>query len=319
VLVPRVLAGHGGLFAAVLLGAVTSLLVYLARGLLGGLRMFGGYAATLGVEGLARLVPCLVIAAADAPGVVWFAVVFAAGSAFGSLAGVPAVRHLDYAGPPAEGSVVGLARAVVTLAGATLLLQVVANLAPVVVTARSLGDAAPAAAFAAAFVLVRIPILLLAPVQAMLLPNLTAAAATQRWPEMRRLLRLGLLAVAALGVPTVVVAWTAGPWAVRVLFGARVDLPGWVLATLAVSTVAITVTQILQPALIAVGRHRAVAMSWLLGAVLLVVLLALPGDPIHAAVAAQLAASLLAVAGMVLSLPAVLRRRTAGPPSAPLR
>jgi O-antigen/teichoic acid export membrane protein len=310
VLVPRVLGGHWGLFAAILLGAVTSLAVYLARGLLGGLRLFSGYAATLGIEGLARLLPCLVLAAADAPGAVLYALVFAAGSLLGSFPGVPAARGLRPGGPPAPGSVPALARATVTLGAATLLLQVVANLAPIVVTGRSL-DPAPAAAFAAAFVLVRIPVLLMAPVQAMLLPALTAAAAGERWTDLRRTLRGALAGVAALGVLSVPVAWAAGSWVVQLIFGAQVRLPGLVVGLLALSTVAITVTQVLQPALVATGRHRTVATAWLLGAVALAVLLALPGDPVRAAVLAQLAGSVLAVLGMSAPLVMELRRRAA--------
>ena len=59
---------------------------------------------------------------------------------------------------------------------ASALWMAMANLAPVVVTALLLDDPATAAGFAGV-VLTRVPLLLMAPIQALLLPGLTAAVA----------------------------------------------------------------------------------------------------------------------------------------------
>lgn len=321
VLVDRVLAGRWSLLVAVLLGTATSAAVYTARGLLGGMRRFAGYSATLAFEGAARLLPCLALVLSGVRAADTFALLFAAGSAIGALAGVPWLRDLRPVGDPvgfdpvAGGDRLGrMATATLVLAGSTLLSQLVANVAPIVVSSRLAADTATAAAFTSAFILVRIPFFLFAPVQAMLLPSLTAAATTGRIVAFRRTLRLILVAIAAVGVPGAVASLLVGPWAVQVLFGAQVRLSGPLLGLLGIGTIALMVAQTLQPALVALGRHRAVTGSWLLGSVVLTGLLFLPGDPVHAALIAQLVGSGLVVAGMARAVLADLRARTAGEP-----
>ena len=330
VLVSRALGGHWSLFAAVLLGTATSMMVYLARGILGGTRRFVGYSATLALEGAARLLPSVVVALSGAPNATAYGLLFATGSAFGALAGTPWLRRLDRAGvdapvgiggqpggldllpgpaPATEDTLVRMGVATLVLAGSTLLSQVVANVAPIVVAARLVADPATAAAFTSAFILVRIPFFLFAPVQAMLLPTLTAAVTKGRFDVFRRTLRLILTAIALVGIPGALLSLFVGPWAVQVLFGAHVRLSGPMLGVLGVGTIGLMIAQVLQPALVALGRHRSVTMAWLLGSVVLVGLLFLPGDPIHAAVLAQLLGSVFVVGGMARALSAYLRSR----------
>lgn len=341
VLVDRVLGDRWSLLVAVLLGTATSTLVYLARGLLGGTRRFAGYSATLAFEGAARLLPCLAVALSGAPDAAVLALLFASGSAIGALAGLPWLRDLrhaprtvrppdatvgideelagvDPAGPADDGSLGRMATATLVLAGSTLLSQLVANLAPIVVSSRLTEDTATAAAFTSAFILVRIPFFLFAPVQAMLLPSLTAAATTGRIAEFRRTMRLILTAIAAVGLPGAIASLLVGPWAVRVLFGAHVRLSGPLLGLLGIGTVALMVAQALQPALVALGRHRAVTGSWLVGSVVLTGLLFLPGNPVHAALIAQLAGSALVVAGMARAVLVDLRTRSGGETARPV-
>ncbi|PWW62093.1 hypothetical protein [Actinokineospora spheciospongiae] len=326
VLTARALGGQWGLFAAVVLSVVTSAGVYLVRGLLGGRQRFHGYAATLGVEGVARLLPCAVIAVSGPDGVL-YALAFAAGSGFGALAGLPGLRartvvdvHLPGEGGEPEASTFGsMGRGLLLLVVGTLLMQLVANLAPIVVTSRLVSDPTTAQAFASAFVLVRVPLFLFAPVQAMLLPGITRAATTGDTATVWARLRLVLLAVAGIGVPAAVLSFTVGPLAARVFFGAEVDLAGAVVGLLGVGTIALMVAQVLQPGLVAFGRHRYVTAAWVLGAVVLVGLLFLPGDPLRAAIAAQLAASVAVVAVMAVGLFRAIRGGTrATPPAVPV-
>lgn len=327
VLTGEALDGRRGLFVAVLVSVATSAAVYVVRGLLGGQQRFTGYAATLGLEGIARILPCVVIAISGIPNAVGFAIVFALGSGFGALAGLPWLRRpasAPVAGPVAVedglapvGTVGQMARRVSFLVGGTVLMLVVMNVAPIVVTPRLAEDAATAAAFASAFVLARIPLFLFAPVQAMLLPSLTRAAAVGDHAGVRAKLRLILLAVAAVGLPAVLASFVVGPWAVRVLFGAEVRLAGTVVGLLGVSTVGLMVAQVLQPGLVALGRHKLVTLSWLCGTVGLVALLALPGDPIRAGVVAQLAGSAIVVAVMLTALHLALRAQSAPVAGAP--
>jgi O-antigen/teichoic acid export membrane protein len=310
VLTGEALGGRWGLFAAVLLSVATSAAVYVVRGLVGGRQRFTGYAATLGAEGVARILPCVVLAFAGVADVVAYAVAFAAGSAFGALAGLPWLRKpvalkpaspevsapADAAAPP---TVRRMARQLSFLAGGTLLMLLVANLGPIVVTPRLAGDAATAAAFASAFVLARVPLFLFAPVQAVLLPALTRAATRGELDRVRATLRRILLAVAAVGIPGVVASFAVGPWAVQVLFGADVRLPAAVVGLLGVSTVGLMVGQVLQPGLVALGRHQVVTIAWLAGAVVLVAVLVMPGGALRAGVIGQLAASAVVVAVML--------------------
>jgi O-antigen/teichoic acid export membrane protein len=323
-LTDKAFAGQRGLLLAVLLSVVTSAAVYVVRGLLGGLQRFTGYSATLAAEGITRILPCVVIAALGTPHTTAYAVFFAAGSGFGALAGLFWLRRgapaPEVTAPPAGPATVGrMARALSLLVGGTLLMLVVMNVAPIVVTARLTEDAATAAAFASAFVLARIPLFLFAPVQAMLLPSLTRAAAAADFAAVRAKLRLILVAVLAIGLPAVLASFTVGPWAVQVLFGAEVRLPGPVVGLLGVSTVGLMAALVLQPGLVALGAHTAVTTAWLAGSVVLAGLLALPGDPIRAGVVAQLAGAAVVVAIMVRALTTSLRRghaRTAVPAGA---
>lgn len=316
VLVPTTLGGNTGLFLALLLGTVTSGLVYLARGLLAGTSRFAGYAATLAGEGAARLLPCVLLALVGGADAVGYGLIFGAGSLFGVLAGWPWLRRLDPpgalpAGPggPTATTTAEMARKLLLLVGSTTLLQLLGNLAPIVVAGRLTTNAALAAAFTSAFVLARLPLTAFAPVQALMLPPLTAAAARGDLPAVRRLLLRIVAAAVAVGLLGTLAAGAIGPWAVRVLFGAKVDLGAAMLAALGASTMLLMLGLILQPGLVALGRHRIVAGSWALGAIVLVGLVFLPGDPLRAAIIGQIIGSGLVVAGMVAGLFAALRDR----------
>ncbi|GAB3429736.1 hypothetical protein GCM10027436_01900 [Actinophytocola sediminis] len=304
----KTLAGQWGLIAAVLLSVATSAAVYLVRGVLGGTQRFTGYAATLGGEGIARILPCVVIALSGIPDAVGYALFFAAGSGFGAIAGLlwlrrPAQPAADVvAAEPLPGTGREMARGFSFLVGGTVLMLVVMNVAPIVITPRLGDQAATAAAFGSAFVLARIPLFLFAPVQAMLLPSLTRAATRGEYGDVRATLRKILLAVGAIGVPGVLASFLVGPWAVQVVFGAEVRLPAAVVGLLGLSTIGLMIGQVLQPGLIALGRHRSVTGAWLVSAVVLVGLLALPGDPIRAGVIAQLVGAAMVVVIMLVTL-----------------
>ncbi len=323
VLTDKALAGQWGLFAAIIFGVVGSAAACWVRGLLGGMQRFAGYAASLTAEGLSRIVMCVVLIVVGTTDPTIFAMVFAAGAVFALLAGLPWLRGkptaVEVTDEVPHDSVPAMTRGLVLLVGATLGFQTVANLAPVLVTARLEDDTALASAFASAFVLVRIPVLLFAAVGAMLLPALTKAVTSGDLPAFRSTLRKIMLALAAIGVPTVVGATLLGPWAVEFLFGAKVRLPAAVLGLLALSTVVLMVTQVLLPALVALGKHRVVTLAWALGTVVVVGLLVLPLDPVNTAVWAQLAGCGLVALTMAVTLMMSLRARASAAPPPPVR
>jgi O-antigen/teichoic acid export membrane protein len=298
VILSTVLGGRLSLLAGLVLGGAGAAAVFCVRGFLSGERRYGRYALTLYLEGGARLVPCvlLFLLAVREPGL--YGIAFAAGSVVAAVALVPAVRL----GPVVLGSndrVVHMGRSVTFLATATLLSQLVANLAPVVVTYRMPDDLVAASAFGVTFVLARIPLMLFTPIQAILLPQLSSAAASKRLDVVRARIRQAIAVVVALGVVAVAGCAVAGPWAVRLLFNAP-TVPGRLtFALLGAAAVLIMVALVLQPALVAMQHQRIVTVAWATGSVVYVAVLFAPVEPIVAALAAQLAgpAVVLAVAG----------------------
>jgi O-antigen/teichoic acid export membrane protein len=303
VLVNVELSGHWPLMAAVLLSAVTAAAIYLVRGLLGGMQRFSGYAATLAGEGAARLLPSVVVAVAGLAAAGTYGLIFAGGTIVGALFGLPWTRKMPHGEAEGAEPLARMARGLLLLVGAILLTQLVANLLPLVVTAQLGTASAVAQAFGSAFLLVRVPLFLFAPVQAMLLPALTAAATRGEFD----VVRLVLMAVLAVGVPGAILSWLVGPWAAQVFFGAKAALPGAVVGLLGVSTILLMTVQALQPALVALGRHHAVTVSWAVGTAVLVGLLFVPGDTLTVAVTAQLVGPAVVVVGVLFALLRALR------------
>ena len=303
VLVNVELSGHWPLLWSVLLAAITAASIYLMRGLLGGMQRFPGYAATLAGEGLARLLPCVAVAVGGFAAAGTYGLIFAGGSLIGALVGLPWTRRTPEGHAEGGERLSSMARGLLLLVGAILLTQLVANLLPLVVNAK-LGTNDPVAhAFSSVFVLVRVPLFLFAPVQAMLLPALSAAATKGEFDVVRSRVRMVLAAVIAVGVPGAILSWLLGPWASNLVFGGQVTLPGAIVGLLGVSTILLMTVQALQPALVALGRHHAVTVSWAAGtAVLCAVLLLVPGDVLWVAVAAQLAGPAVVTVGVVFSL-----------------
>jgi len=301
------LSGHWPLLWSVLLSAVTAAAICLMRGLLGGMQRFSGYAATLAGEGAARLLPCVAVAIGGVAAAGTYGLIFAGGSFIGALVGLPWTRRLPHGDAEGGEPVGSMARGLLLLVGAILLTQLVANLLPLVVTTRLGADNPVAGAFSSAFVLVRVPLFLFAPVQAMLLPALTAAATRCEFDVMRRRMRLVLLAVLAVGMPGAILSWLLGPWAARLFFGGTVSVPGPVVGLLGVSTILLMAVQALQPALVALGRHHTVTASWVIGTAVLVGLLLLPGDTLTVAVVAQLVGPAVVASGVLFALLGALR------------
>ena len=318
VLVSGPLRGRWDLFAALVLAVGVGSACYWVRGILGGRQEFHGYAATLAMEGLARLVPCVaVFVATGRGGAAWaYALAFAAAQGFAALAGLWWLREgfedggrdgLDLEISSFETGERSAAGGLALLVAGSLLTQLVANLPPLVASTRLAHSDAVAAAFGQAFVLVRIPLLLISPIQAMLLPDLTRSAARGDRAAVRGRVRVALGAVAVLGVVGTAVLAGAGPWVLRVFFGTRAGLSHEVLGVLGVGTVFLMGAAILQPTLVAVDRHRWVPIAWGVGAVVLGVLVELPVDPVRAAAAGGVGGPVAVVGVMAWGLGGALR------------
>ncbi len=316
-LVHRVFGGAWSLLVAAIVAVVGAASVYVTRGLFSGQRRYGWYGASLAAEGLARLIPSVVLVwvgitgTGIATGAFGFA--FALGALLAVAATIVGVR------PGAPGPPLGpppdpplglrqMARGVGYLAGASGLTLLLANIAPVVLTSRLTDDPGTAASFVSLFVLARIPLFLFAPVPAFLLPSLTAAVERGETEQVRRQIRTMLVVTGAIGLFGVAGAAIAGRWAARVFFNAPFELPGLVAALLGVSTVIMMIAQVLQPALVALGEHRTAMSAWIVGTVVFGALLFAPAAPLVAAVAAQLAGPAVVVVLMARTVRASLAR-----------
>ncbi|MGH3567852.1 MAG: lipopolysaccharide biosynthesis protein, partial [Pseudonocardia sp.] len=308
----RVLDGNVGLLAALVVAIAGSGGVYWVRGVLGGQQRFAAYARTLYVEGAVRLLPCIVLLVLAVRSPAGYGLAFALGSAIAALSVAPALR-LPRTGAP-TGPVEDMGRSFSYLIGAIALSQLLANLAPVVVTYRSPDDLVAAGVFASTFVLARIPLFLFAPVQAVLLPQLTRAAVLGEREELvRRLRQVVTLVVAAGGIGVAGCVWL-GPWAAELMFNTATRPTATTIGLLGVATLVMMAALVVQAALVALGRQRVVTFGWITGAVVYVALLVLPPEPLTAALYAQLAGPAVVLA--VLAVDAVRALRVPGPQAA---
>ncbi|SFQ44474.1 Membrane protein involved in the export of O-antigen and teichoic acid [Amycolatopsis arida] len=311
VLVDRPLRGSWPLFFALLLAVFTFASMYLVRGVLAGYQRFGGYTVTLAVEGLSRLVPFFVLDVAGVANGPLYGFIFSGGCALAALSAVPWLRSRPPAESRPETEAVTAGNALGHLLSAALMMQVMANLAPVVVSSRLTGEADLAVTFSVAFVLARVPLFLFAPVQTVLLPKFVGAVARADLARVRQNIRIVLLAVAGIGLPGAAAAWLLGPWVLRTFFDAKADLPGAVLAVLGLGTVLMMAVQVLAPALLATRQQGALLAAWVAGTVALVGILVLPGSPVALAMVAQLAGPSVVVAVAAVTLTRYLRRPAA--------
>lgn len=303
-LLGRVLEWRPGLFVALLVAIAGSGAVYWARGVLGGQQRFAPYARTLYVEGAVRLLPCLVLLAVMWQEPVAYGLAFAIGSAVAALSVWPALKL-----PAADATAVpdGMGRSLLYLVGAIALSQVLANLAPVVVTYRSPDDLVAAAVFGSTFVLARVPLFLFAPVQAVLLPQVTRAAARGRYDELTRKLWQVLGLVAGLGLLGIGGCVWLGPWAAERLFNTAYRPPVGTLALLAAATLVMMLALVVQPTLVALGRQRTVTIGWIAGSIVFLLVLVVGPEPIDAALAAQLVGPLVVLAVLLIGVLRALR------------
>ncbi len=311
VLLPDVLHGNTVLLAGLLVASASYAVVSVTRGNFGGRHAFGRYGTSVGTEGTVRLVAAVGLAVLALAG----AAVAGASSLYGLVFCVaPAVAVVltagwftrDLRGGPsatdaAPEPIGPLVRSTGLLTVAWGLSLAIANAAPVVVSALSENDAANAA-FASAVVLARIPLFVFQGAQSLVLPSFSRAAASADPGALRRAVRPALLLVAVVGALAVLVSAVLGGWLGRLAFGPSFTSSDALVTALMVGTVAGMAVQIVQPALLALGRHRWVAGGWVVGLIVFAASFALPFEPVTDAVIAQLAsaAATIGVLGAVL-------------------
>lgn len=294
VLLDRVLDDQLGMVLALALTVVGSAGVFLIRGLTGGQRRFRRYASSVLIDGATRIVGCVILALIASDSSTAWALALCAGPAVAALLTVRG-------SVPTAGSVIDrppgtwqLGRDVGWLLAASGLWMIMANVAPVVVTAILVDDPLTASGFAAAMVLTRVPLLLMGPIQAMLLPQMTAAVASNNRAALRSVVIRGLLVIGGLGLVAVLVTGLIGRQVTALLFGADRDTTGtWPLVWLTFSAVIFMAVLLLQPALVALRLHRILVLAWVAGAIAFTASFALPLPAVDCGIIAQIVGPLV--------------------------
>ena len=309
----RLFQGDNFLSAMLVVGVLLFSLVYVGRGVLGGVRWFRGYAASLCIDGVVRMliaVPLVVFAserlagvAVVGAGVIGIGVPLAARA--GELRGL--LRGRTAAPFPIRAAVAFAAPASII----STVDQMLVNGGPLLVAAGGGRHATTAAGLVfAATMIVRAPVYVFQGLGASLLANLTHLHATDGSARVRgAVTRIAAIMLGA-GAVTVVTAVAIGPAALRIAFGPTYIADRAQLAALGAGVGLYLAASTLSQALLAADRGGRASVAWLLSlGVFLAVYAAAPGAPLSRIGAAFLAAAVanlvaLAAAALVASRPA---------------
>ncbi|MEU7480085.1 hypothetical protein AB0A63_29165 [Lentzea sp. NPDC042327] len=302
-LLPNTLYGDWGLFLGVLATPAILAALSIVRGALGGLQRFTGYAVSLMVEGGARIVVVSLLVFGHVSSAWVFGIGYLASSLVAVGAGLLWLRAAPSGGDDrVPGEVPLLTKALAALATASLLAQLLPNLAPLMVSSRLGEGSVVALAFAQAVVVARIPQLAFFPVQTMLLPALTAAVTRGDFAFVKRRIMLTLGAVTAVGLVYSVLFVLVGSWVLRVFMATDTStLTALVMGLLAFGTVVLIGVFAVQPALVAMGHDRTITIAWAIGTASTFGFALLPGDVPTMAAAAQVVGPALTLLVILVS------------------
>jgi O-antigen/teichoic acid export membrane protein len=316
--------GNWLVFAELLIGLCGLWAAFLVRGVLSGRRQFQSYAVTMVVEGLARLVPAILLAAVGLIATWGFGLVYALGFVVAAVSGLLVARAPITDGPPPEGAdrtveSANLAAArLARLTGGILAGQVLTYAAPLFITAKIGGDLSLSGSARAALVvmvgsavgLTRLGLLVVLPLQMPMLPKLTAAAARGELHEVRRSAARLVAVVLVAGLAAALLIGAIGPWVVHVIFGTVDTPPRAFLVELSIGTLFMLVANVEQPALIALNRQQTVLVAWVLGVVVMAPLFLLPFSVLTTGAVAAMLGPLATVVIMTIDVLRITRAAT---------
>lgn len=280
----------------------------MSRAVLLGTAQVGAYVAVVVLEALLRLVLAAVFVWGGVAASLELATLVIVIGCFGWLPVVRQVaRSMSWDTHGSSLASVGSAVGALGLANALQSLQVTAF--PAVASAM-LGTSAAMAPVFAGVTLARLPLVALAPVQAMAVPVVTRMIRAGRHGDLLGLvakLSIGgfaVAAVAALG------GWFLGPWALRLYQGPDYVIAPAVIAALVAASCVLAVALLAVAALIALERYWTAVLVWSLAALALVLTLLLaPLPPDQRAAAAVVVGALVSWALAVSSVSGEARRR----------
>jgi O-antigen/teichoic acid export membrane protein len=303
----RLFHSNNLLMAALVAGVIAYGASYLVRGVLGGVRWFGGYAVVLVADGAVRLAVALPLLLVASSGIAAAAVVAAGvgGAVAPLLLGRNRLRT-ELRGDEREAEDrFALTRAAAFAGPATLIAasdQMLVNGAPLLVAAGGASPATVGIVFAATM-LVRAPVYVFQGFAASLLPNLTHLGRMHGRAAVRRAIvrTSGLLLLVGAGLTAG--AAIAGPGLMRLVYGPSFEAPATALVLLAAGVGCYLLAGTFSQALLALEHAYLAAACWC-GAVIVFVssYVVLPGAPLIRSGAALALASLVAAVALGTAL-----------------
>lgn len=297
--------GQWLLFVALLLGVSGYCAGHLARGMLSGRGRFRPYAIYIGGESVIRLLICIALAIVGADSAGWYGLAIGIAPAFAVL--LIASQALDGAhepGPPAPWN--ELTPSLGALLAGSVFSMSLMNAA--MIAAKLLSEESEKAEVKKIFngvIVARVPLFLFQAVQAAMLPKLSALAGSRRFHEFRSSLKNLLQAVSIIGLAGAIGGFLLGPFVVKIAFD--VELGHVDVGLLAASTGFFIVALSLAQAMIALEGQGRVAVGWLVGLVMFLVVTALGNDLLLRLELASVLSSLVAALAMASFLVVRLR------------
>lgn len=251
--------GYGIITLALILAFVAYAPTHLARGICSGSGRFVDYGIVMGMDGLSRIVGCVVLWVVGSQVVGAYAMVVVLAPLIG--VGIVLARgglHTDD-GPPATWAEI-TPNLGWLLAGSVFAAALV-NAGPIGVDV--LADSSQAemvTKFGNGVLLARVPLFLFQAVQAALLPRLARLAAHGDLTEFKVAFRHLITVVVGVGAIGVVGAATVGPWALDVVYDGGIDRR--TLTLLALGSALYMLSLATAQAVIALHGHKWVALGW---------------------------------------------------------
>lgn len=286
-------AGSWPLVALTAVALVGFAVQFLARGVFLGGGDTRSYVAVIVLEAAVRIVPILVLWLLDVPPSVVLAVAAVVLGCWGWLAVVPRlVAVVDSRSARQRWrDVIGR---LATLAGANGLSSLVLTAFPTLVVVL-LGRSPDLALLFGVITLSRVPLVLVSPLQAMVVPIAVEYLHAGRGRALASLQAKGAALILVAAAVLAAGAWLLGPWAVRVFLGPQYEEAPAVLPAVTFAASAVMAGALLQAAVfIALERYPLVTLTWGLAvAAAVVAMVVAHGGPADRALAGFVAATVV--------------------------
>jgi O-antigen/teichoic acid export membrane protein len=296
---------HVLLLVGFALGLVGYYCEHLSRGTFSGQGRFRPYSTVIGAEGAIRFLACVLLAIVGVKAVGPYGLALGLAPLLAVLVALRGQHNLVVPGPEADWA--ELSTALGALLAGSVLAQGLVFGGPLAVKLLASGprEEADVGRFLNGLVIARIPLFLFQAVQAALLPKLSALAAAGRLDDFRVGFRRLLVVVACIAVTATVGAFAIGPTVVEIMFGPKYDLGNRTLGLLAMSSSIFMLAIAMAQAVIALGGHTRMALSWLAGVITFLVVTAMGNElflRVEIGLVAGCAVAALAMAAVVTHL-----------------